>query len=261
MGVGKLFVGIKENIKDVISLGPGFMRRHLPHGGVAQRIRIAGYGNLHLRTGQSDCAVIRQVFRERQYDLGSIDGIGKRIWNRYTEILNSGGTPIIVDAGANIGAASLWFLTAYPRARVIAIEPEPDNLSILQLNANGKERLTVMAAAVGSTAGFVSVKCDGPGWAARTMRAQAGIPIVTMDSAFRSVERGVPFIAKIDIEGFEKDLFSENLGWLSDVYAVYIEPHDWLLPGQMTSRPFQCALAQHAFELTISGDNLVFVSV
>jgi len=260
MSVGKLFVGIKENIKDVISFGPGFMLRHLPRGAPAQGIRVAEYGNIHLRAGQSDCAVIRQVFRERQYDLGTT-GIGERVWNRYAEILNSGGIPIIVDAGANIGAASLWFLAAYPRAQVIAIEPEPDNLAVLHLNADGKERLSVLDAAVGSNEGFVSVNCDGPGWAAQTMRAQAGIPIVTMDSAFRSVERGVPFIAKIDIEGFEKDLFSENLEWLNDVYVVYVEPHDWLLPGQMTSRPFQRALAQHPFELMISGDNLAFVRI
>ena len=261
MAVENLLGGIKENIKDIISFGPGFMLRHLSRGTSARKVPIAGFGSIHLRAGQSDCAVIRQVFRERQYELDVKNGLGKRVGLRYAEILSSGRIPVIVDAGANIGAASLWFLSTYPQAQVVAIEPEPDNLAVLRLNADGNEHLSVQAAAIGATAGFVSVRGDGPGWGAQTTRARTGIPIVTMDSAFRSVKRGVPFIAKIDIEGFEKDLFAENLEWLNDVYAVYIEPHDWLLPGQMTSRPFQCALARHSFEMMVSGDNLVFVRV
>jgi FkbM family methyltransferase len=260
MAVRKLLIDAKENIKDVFSLGPQFLFRHLNHT-PARSVSIARYGNIHLRPGQSDCAVIRQVFRERQYDVGTTAEINQRIWRRYTEILQRGEIPTIVDAGANIGAASLWFLSTYPRAAVVAIEPEPDNFAILQLNAHGKERLSVIGAAVGSTEGFVSIKSDGLHWAAQTIRAQAGVPIITMDNAFRSVEHGVPFIAKIDIEGFEKDLFSENLEWLNDVYVVYVEPHDWMMPGQMTSKPFQRALAQHPFEILIRGDNLAFVRV
>jgi FkbM family methyltransferase len=261
MGVGKQLVEARENIKDAISFGPRFLLRHLPGAAVARHAVIPGYGSIHLRAGQSDCAVIRQVFRKRQYDLATTGEIAGRVWHRYRGILQSGKVPVIVDAGANIGAASLWFLATYPEARVVAIEPEPGNLDILRMNARGKERLSVLGAAIGATEGFVSVRNDGLGWAAQTSRAKAGIPIVTMDSAFRSVDRGVPFIAKIDIEGFESDLFSKNLEWLSDVYAVFIEPHDWMLPGQMTSRPFQRALAQHPYELLIMGDNLVFVRV
>ena len=69
------------------------------------------------------------------------------------------------------------------------------------------------------------------------------------------------FIAKIDIEGFEKDLFSSNLGWIDRAEMVIIEPHDWMLPGQQSSATFQRAMGSRDFELFISGENLIYVRV
>jgi hypothetical protein len=40
-----------------------------------------------------------------------------------------------------------------------------------------------------------------------------------------------------------------------------IEPHDWMLPGQMTSRAFQQAMAAHPFEMFIRGENILYVRV
>lgn len=75
-----------------------------------------------------------------------------------------------------------------------------------------------------------------------------------MRNAFDHAPNGVPFIAKIDVEGFEKDLFSNNTEWLADVFVVHIEPRDWMLPGAGSSFTFQRALAAYAFEIFITGD-------
>ncbi len=40
----------------------------------------------------------------------------------------------IVDAGANIGTASIYFAQAYPEARIIAIEAEASNFEVLVRN-------------------------------------------------------------------------------------------------------------------------------
>ena len=80
-----------------------------------------------------------------------------------------------------------------------------------------------------------------------------------MTDAFAKVANGVPFIVKIDIEGFESDLFSTNVGWLDDVYMVIIEPHDWMLPGMKSSRSFQVAMGQHDFDIFVLGENLIYV--
>jgi FkbM family methyltransferase len=42
--------------------------------------------------------------------------------------------PYIIDAGANIGMATLRFLKLYPKARIVAFEPQPDVFEMLQKN-------------------------------------------------------------------------------------------------------------------------------
>src|SRR5579883_1485462 len=41
---------------------------------------------------------------------------------------------VIVDAGANIGAASLYFATRFPEATILALEPEQSNFQLLRKN-------------------------------------------------------------------------------------------------------------------------------
>jgi hypothetical protein len=99
------------------------------------------------------------------------------------------------------------------------------------------------------------------GWAVTTVRTETGgLAAITMDDAIASVPNGAPFIAKIDIEGFEADLFAGDLAWIDRMALVMIEPHDWLFPGKKTSRTFQSAMGDRDFELFISGENLVYVA-
>ena len=175
--------------------------------------------------------------------------------------IKTGRKPVIVDAGANIGAAALWFRKTYPDAAIVAVEPEPGNLEVLKRNLANRQNMIAVAAAIGSEPGFVEVKNESLSWAARTTRAKNGVPVITMAEAFASVKDGVPYIAKIDIEGFESDLFSANVEWLNEVYMVIIEPHDWMLPGMKSSRSFQSAISRHEFEIFISGENLIYVRV
>ncbi len=41
---------------------------------------------------------------------------------------------LIIDAGANVGFASLWFLQRFPNTEIIAIEPESSNCEMLKKN-------------------------------------------------------------------------------------------------------------------------------
>jgi FkbM family methyltransferase len=217
-------------------------------------------GRVALRGRNSDYAVLRQVFGYRQYSTGN-QAVEQSIQSRYSEILASGHTPVIVDAGANIGLTSLWFATHYPKSKIVAVEPDPQNFEILENNIGSSQCCLTMKAAVGSTAGSASLTGTGKGWATQTERATSGgtTPIVTINDIIANVANGIPFIVKIDIEGFERDLFSDNLEWLDETFAVFIEPHDWMVPGGDTSRSFQKAFGDRDFNLYIRGEILFYV--
>jgi len=98
------------------------------------------------------------------------------------------------------------------------------------------------------------------GWAVKTRRTQGnGISIITIDDAITLVPNGVPLIVKIDIEGFESDLFGDNLAWLDATFAVFIEPHDWMEPSKGTSWAFQRAFGERNFNIYVRGENLLYV--
>jgi FkbM family methyltransferase len=255
------FYKAKTNVSDAIAFGPQFWRRHLPRltGADMARVAIPGFGHLYVRPDESDVWVIRDIFQQKRLEIRTKQ-VADRINTRYRDILNAGKNPIIVDAGANIGASALWFLGIFPQAEVIAVEPEEGNLAVLRRAAEDYPRITVIAAAVGPSAGFVTIPKRHTGWGCRTVLAEFGIPMITMADAFKA-KPSTPFIAKIDIEGFESDLFSGNTDWLNDIYVAYIEPHDWMLPGKMSSHTFQKALSAHNFEIFIVGEHLVFVRI
>lgn len=252
---------LRDSILDLVKMGPKFLvqglRSHRRSKSL-RKIEIKGVGGVNIRGGDSDFATLRQVFRNRDYEF-VIKDIEERVHARYEEIIASGRRPVIIDAGANIGAASLWFHQRYPEAVVIAIEPDSANVEILRKNAADKN-IRVLDAAIGGEEGFVSLHNDyDASWAVQTSRAESGLRIVTVDQALRDVPDGELFIVKVDIEGFESDLFASNTGWIDQAFVIYVEPHDWLLPGKRTSRSFQREMAKRDFELFLRGENLIYV--
>ena len=243
--------------------GLRFLRHNFHRGekGSTTVVPVPGIGNVHVRPDDSDIDTIRQVFGNKDYDMSYPALLANRISDHYTNLLHQGLTPIVVDAGANIGAATLWFSSKYPQASIIAIEPDPGNAAVLRKNLATKKNCIVLEAAIGAERGFVELSTGGASWAVTTNRAQVGVRTVTIEDAFAESDGNAPFIVKIDIEGFEKDLFSSNLDWLERVYIVVLEPHDWMFPGMNISRNFQRAMANHPFELFIKGENLFYVRV
>lgn len=248
---------LSTNARDVRAFGLGVLARHLGRGSRPARLR--GVGSVVVRRRNTDMECFRQVFRDGEYSLAVHPAVEARIRARYDALLQLGRTPVVIDGGANVGASAIWFAQRFPEAKVVAIEPDDGNFDLLTRNTAAHSNVAPMRAALGAEAGFVAVRNWGPGWAVRTERAVDGLPIVTVPQAVASVADGGLFLAKIDIEGFERDLFASNLDWIDDAYVVLIEPHDWMLPGQFTSRPFMRAMAAHEFELFILGENLAFV--
>ena len=222
-------------------------------------IAVPGAGDVIVRGDDSDISTLRSVFGNRDYEVPSAP-VRDRLQARMAAIAAQGQVPLIVDAGANIGAASIWFEAHYPLARVLAVEPDPGNCALLRRNCEGRQRITVIEAAIGGDSGRVELVSHGASDAARTVRSETGVALMTMDQLVASVPRAVPFIAKIDIEGFEADLFARNTGWIDSFEAIMIELHDWMLPGMGSSASFQHEMGSRAgYEVFLRGENLIYV--
>jgi FkbM family methyltransferase len=219
------------------------------------------WGALFLRPKNSDFDVYNQIFLQRDYDLSGFKQ-WERITGAYDAIVAAGRVPIIIDAGANVGLASVWFAMTFPRAKILAVEPDPDNAALARKNGAPFGSIKVIEAALGAQAGRVTLsRPEAAAWAVTTERSESGdVPIVTMDGLLAEAgEKATLFIAKIDIEGFEKDVFSANLDWMRDLTVLIVELHDWMLPGQGVSAPVLAATQGLGFDLLVKGENLVFV--
>jgi FkbM family methyltransferase len=228
----------------------------------ALSLQLPGSSRVTIRRRDSDYLTLRQVYVQQEYWFNTTV-IQKAIAARHADIVSSGKTPVIVDAGANIGLASIWFSEKYPGSVTVAIEPDPKNYGVLKNNTQSHSDIIPIMAAIGSKSGSATLSnSSGQSWGHETARSSTGeIDIVTIDDALEQVKNGTLLIAKIDIEGFESDLFTDNLAWLDDVCAVFIEPHDWkLLPLAKSSRAFQKAFGERDFSIFTRGEIILYLN-
>jgi len=149
---------------------------------------------------------------------------------------------VIVDAGANIGLASLYFANRFPDARVIAVEPAAGNVPLLKKNAAPYPHIQVVDAALWKENTELDLVDPGMGfWAFRTVEhdarpsggrgAKHSVNAMTVNALLDTC--GVDFIDvfKIDIEGAEVELFEHAASWLDRVGVIVIELHDRMRPG------------------------------
>jgi FkbM family methyltransferase len=144
----------------------------------------------------------------------------------------------IVDAGANIGMASIYFAHRYPEAKIIAIEPEASNFAVLARNVQPYPTIKPVHAAVWNQDGEVHVGEPDPEtgasgkWSFVTRRQGTGdtIRAVTLPTLMREFDVDVIDLAKIDIEGSEQEIFEETR-WLTGLRCMMIELHDRFRPG------------------------------
>ena len=104
---------------------------------------------------------------------------------------------VIIDAGANIGVASIYFANRYPEAKIFAIEPEPANYALLVKNTHLYPSIVPVHAALWNHDGEISVSLPTPSagtvdnWAFFTHEGE-GIRVraLRMESLLRAVWPG-----------------------------------------------------------------------
>jgi FkbM family methyltransferase len=209
-----------------------------------------------LRGGTVDVRVFLQVLVDKGYDI-SDTAQGKELRRRYDSLIASGGEPLIIDCGANIGLTSVWYARQFPEATIIAVEPEESNLEIASKNLAAYPNIRLVPGGVWDTPTQLSiVNPDAEPWAFQVEEGKGSIPAFTIDQ----LSEGKPILmVKVDIEGAEKALFRSNTDWMDRTDLIAIELHDWLFPNVGTSQSFMKAIAGHPHEVAMRSDNLFFL--
>jgi FkbM family methyltransferase len=220
----------------------------LPIPGSRERFRV--------RTRGLDVRVFNQIFVWREYDIDGFEH-AKGFERALREPL------LVVDCGANIGCSAVWFARRYPRAKVVAVEPEGGNFEQLAHNAHRYPNIEPLRAAVwNSRTEVVIANPQADSWGYRTASAPSAlpsaqlIPTVTLDEILARHATSRTVIVKIDIEGAETGLFAENTGWLERVDLLIIELHDWMLPWKQSARPVLARLSGLPMDFVSRGENL-----
>lgn len=220
-------------------------------------------GRLHgfrVRPQLSDYWAYDQCLATSALDLDRFSQ-GATLKARYAEMVARGRIPVILDCGANIGFSAFWLGSEFPAARVIAVEPDAENVRLAAYNTRACPNVTLLQGAVASAdcrlalthtdkgADAFRTELDATGevkgYAIATLVAQAGASLDDL------------LLAKIDIEGFERELFSANTDWVQHAQAIVIETHDWMLPGQATAHALLQAISRSPRDFLIDGEHIL----
>ena len=143
-------------------------------------------------------------------------------------------SPRILDCGANLGLASLYFKRRYADARITAFEPDPVIAPLLRRNLeqNGGADINVVEAAVWNARdrlSFFSDQADAGALAAAETPEGARDRTATAVNSVRLREwlEGEEIdLLKLDIEGAELVVLQDIESALHSVAAIHLEVHD-----------------------------------
>lgn len=170
--------------------------------------------------------------------------------------------PVIVDAGAHIGMATLYYKMLFPESRIIAFEPVPYNFNILEKNIheNQLENVELIQAVVAPKSGILRIQEPiGEG----AWRSGAGIipkgwkgiqdnqEIKVEAIGIQEILHDKIDIFKMDIEGMEYEVIRNAGPLLRNVKNWIIEVHP---RKDHRIEEIQKILLQNGFKIEVNKD-------
>jgi FkbM family methyltransferase len=174
---------------------------------------------------------------------------------RALEFATSSPAPRILDCGANVGLASLFFRRAYPKARITAFEADPALFAVLEANlrANGASDVHARHAAVWTSIGTLTFQCEGAdsGMIGSLPGAVTGSPAVVPCLRLRDLlENETVDLLKLDIEGAEALVLEDCEPALHRVKALVMDLHEFDAADRQVPRVLEL-LARAGFVYSI----------
>jgi FkbM family methyltransferase len=161
---------------------------------------------------------IREHLEDPSYDHNLDFKVINETWIENVYRIHQGqffGGGVFVDVGANIGAVSL-FVDSFNKDReddskikVYAIEPEPNNLYLLNQNIqnNPTENITIVSNAIWHEEAMVSISNRGGNSSIVDLEEDSSeVLAITLETLFSTYNIEEVDVMKIDIEGAEFDL-------------------------------------------------------
>ena len=215
---------------------------------------------IYYRPGETDKIIVKPIFEDGCYMLnrGKMSPPG----------IENFDPKFIIDGGANIGAASVFFADRYPNAKITAVEPEKDNFALLIYNSEPYPQIKPIHAALWNRDKNLAVGYGdlhiGP---SSYMTSETddvshleSIQGITIEEIFRSSGFDYIDILKLDIEGSEREIFSDRSNyqsWLPYVKVLIVELHDRMKRG--CSKNLFRAVSWYKYFFMVVQENLIFI--
>ena len=198
-------------------------------------------------------------FQVAHFDRGTLNYLYREIFARqhyYFEAQNE--TPVILDCGANVGMASLYFKWLYPKARVRAFEPDLGTFRLLKENmtrnnldvethncALWNENTEIDFFADSANPGGLLMSTD----ASRCTEEPVRVPGRRLSDF---IDSAVDFV-KLDVEGAEHRVICDlvQTGKLQAIRQMVIEYHHRIGRQKSCLAAFLHMLEQAGFEYQI----------
>ncbi len=191
---------------------------------------LADGGRIAFREGATDALILYELLWREQY-------------RRMADVVNLLDISVdsILDGGANIGAFTLFAKRLYPAAKIVCVEPDPDNHSVLEhnLKLNGIDDCVVLDGAVWSECGplFLGGGCRHERerelsffvQAEAAADAQKCTPGYSVQSLAEKYCAGRFNVVKLDVEGAEAQILRDEdsiNALLSICDLLVLEIHD-----------------------------------
>lgn len=198
--------------------------------------------SLVMRIGTSDRPTFEKIFVYGEYD-----------------VLLTTKPKFIIDAGANVGYASVLFANRYPDAKIIAVEPEEENFNLLKQNTVAYPNVTCMQCGVWSRDTYLKIENpQAQHWAFRVVETDCpkdSFLSVTLTSLLRNANMDRIDLLKIDVEGAELEIFSavDRAKWLDRTDVILIELHG------NCEKVFYEAIESQSYQISQLGENIVLI--
>ncbi len=168
----------------------------------------------------------------------------------------------IIDGGANIGMAAVWFANKFPDAEIISVEPADCNFPLLQKNTELYKKVTAYKGGLWGNPGWLELVDKGNGHTSFEVRESVEnqkntIRAYTITELMHLHNWETIDVLKLDIEGSEKHVIMHGADeWLPKTKFIVVEFHDRRMKD--SSKEFFRVLDKYNFSMEPLKECLLF---